>query len=442
MRSSTSSRIPHLARAIIEKRQAQFTSGRLHQKTSCYNSPSVNSLQNARVYSSSAQRWRRQDSILNGDEPRNSHISRRQPFTRPPPEQRPSRSPYDFDLPLEDGRYDPDKDPVRLARYRRAKIGFVFVVAGFIAYAYQSYQNDLKRYRAKGNVLAQDADVSSRWKDTARDFDREVDAAERFMLLKWKRKRLVREAYGDVLEVSVGTGRNMNLYDTKPYSPTESASFGRDTRHMITSLTFNDASPVMIENAKKKWSEEQKKRRMTDRFTGQVNWYVGDAGEENVIPRPAGGYDTIVQSWGICSMADPVKFLRHLSRLARQPGEKIVNSSPAKLRAQEEEDGKGGRIFLLEHGRGKYEWLNNFLDQSAPMHADRYGCWYNKDIDKVIQESGLVVERVRRYNFGTTYEYILRPAPGLFPGEDAMTTAQPNLKDNKQTAGWLSSLWR
>lgn len=339
--------------------------------------------------------------------------------------------------------YDPDKDPVRKRNYQAGKLGFTMVVVGFIGYIYQSYKNDLRRYYAKGDVLPQDADVSSRWKDTTRDFDREVDASEKLMLMKWKRKRLVREAYGDVLEVSVGTGRNMDLYDIRPYTDAESASYGRDTRNMITSLTFNDESPIMIDSAKKKWAERQKKMRKEDRFAGNVNWYTGDAGEKDVIPRPPGGYDTIVQSWGICSMADPVKFLRHLGRLVRQPGETPNNSSPQESRDEEMKDGKGGRIFLLEHGRGNYEWMNNFLDKSAPMHADRYGCWYNKDIDKVIQDSGLVVERLRRYNFGTTYEYILRPAPGPLLGEESTITAKsPPEVERPAKGGWLSWIGR
>jgi len=45
------------------------------------------------------------------------------------------------------------------------------------------------------------------------------------------------------------------------------------------------------------------------------------------------------------------------------------------------------------------------------MHAVHYGCWWNKDIEQVIKDSGLVVERVRRYNFGTTWEVVLRPPP-------------------------------
>ena len=67
--------------------------------------------------------------------------------------------------------------------------------------------------------------------------------------------------------------------------------------------------------------------------------------------------------------------------------------------------------MLLEHGRGVSGLINRFLDDGAKMHAAHYGCWWNKDIAEVIKESGLVVERMKRYNFGTTWEIVLRPAP-------------------------------
>lgn len=439
--TSYSSRIPHLARAILDKRKLR-ESGNFIYRLDTANT----SLTSSKSFSSSSlffkvkavpRRARDPKGIL----PTNNQLAPPSPLPAAPSSKSPP--PYGVELPQEEDRYDPSRDLERKQTFRTITFGFIVVVSGFIAYVYQSYQNDLKQYYGKGNVLPQNADVSSRWRDANRNFDREVDDAERLMLLRWKRKRLVREAYGDVLEVSVGTGRNMDLYDTRPYSAVEGATYGRDTRHMITSLTFNDESPVMIENAKKKWADEQKKKRAGDRFAGAVNWYVGDAGDKDVLPRPPGGYDTIIQSWGICSMADPVKFLRQLSRLARQPNEEVKNSSPKKLRDQEAEDGKGGRIFLLEHGRAKYDWLNRFLDKSAPMHADRYGCWYNKDIAKVIEESGLVIERERRYNFGTTYEYVLRPVPGPLPGEE--TRAEVDATSEKEESGkkgWLSGFWK
>jgi len=220
---------------------------------------------------------------------------------------------------------------------------------------------------------------------------------------------------------------------------------------MITSLTFNDQSPVMMQHAQEKWKKKQREKRQEKRFTGEVNWIPGDARQPGVIPRPAGGYDTIIQSMGICSMTEPVKFLRLLGRLARQPGEHVQNSSPKKFRQQEAEDGQGGRIFLLEHGRGNYDWLNNFLDNTAPMHADRYGCWYNKDIGKIVEDSGLVVERVKQYQFGTVWEVVLRPAPGPLPGEEleipaVSTTLGEESQQQRSMVGnlsaWLSKGWR
>lgn len=322
---------------------------------------------------------------------------------------------------------------------------FAALVGAYIFYAVTAYRNELKKYNESGEKLVQDADVSDRWHDEKRNFDYEVEGQEKISWMKGKRRRLIREAFGDVLEVSVGTGRNMDLYDTRPFSEFENSSFGRSTRHMITSLTFNDQSPVMIERAEKKWAEDQENRQPDDRFVGETKFITGDAREPGVIPRPAGGYDTIVQSMGICSMSEPVKFLRLLGRLVRQPGEPVMNAGSEKIRSEESADGKGGRIFLLEHGRA-YEWfgwLNRYLDNSAAMHANRYGCWYNKDIEKIVQESGLVVERVKRHYFGTVLEIVLRPAPGPLPGEEPPQKEQQALREPvKSATSWWSSLWK
>ena len=110
------------------------------------------------------------------------------------------------------------------------------------------------------------------------------------------------------------------------------------------------------------------------------------------IPRPAsGGFDTILQSMGLCSTANPSALLSHLGRL----------SNPT-----------GGRILLLEHGRSHYEWLNRILDEHAPAHADKHGCWWNRDIQKIVQDSGLEIVQIKRYHFGTTWWIELKAGPG------------------------------
>ena len=91
---------------------------------------------------------------------------------------------------------------------------------------------------------------------------------------------------------------------------------------------------------------------------------------------------------GLCSDANPVQMLRHFGAL--------VNPD-------------GGRILLLEHGRSHYAWLNRILDASAPSHADKYGCWWNKDIGQIVEESGLEVVEMKRYHLGTTWWFELSP---------------------------------
>ena len=105
------------------------------------------------------------------------------------------------------------------------------------------------------------------------------------------------------------------------------------------------------------------------------------------IDHPVAGFDTIVQTMGLCSTPQPAQILRNLGSIVKPTG---------------------GRILLLEHGRGHYDWLNRILDNRAPGHADQHGCWWNKDIGEIVEESGLEVVEMKRYHFGTTWWFILK----------------------------------
>lgn len=295
---------------------------------------------------------------------------------------------------------------------------FGFVLSTYLAYLYSSYKRAVRETALLD--LPQNADVSSRWLDVTRNFDDEVDFSEKLMWLGGKRRKLCKEACGNVLEVSAGTGRNMEYYNLDPIRTP------REKR--IKSLVFNDLSEIMVYQAQKKFDKLQEQKEPIAKFRGPVKFVVGDASDRRIITRPEGGFDTIIQTMGVCSMANPVGFLKRLGQLVRQPGEESTGVD-MKLPAEEEktrhdygeagkeqtqaketsDKDKGGRILLLEHGRSYYNFINRFLDDNAKLHAHRYGCWNNKDIDKVIEDSGLEIESKRRYHFGTTYEYVLRP---------------------------------
>jgi methyltransferase OMS1, mitochondrial len=230
----------------------------------------------------------------------------------------------------------------------------------------------------------QDADVSSRYDKIATRYDEDIDWMEKVMLLNGKRKKLCQRAKGHVLEVSAGTGRNGKFYDLGIFGEGGELGRRRSKDERIKSITFVDQSNQMLEICSKRWKDQHPK------FRGQVEFLVADAGVKGAITPPPGrdGFDTIIQTFGLCSTTHPGEYMRTLSELLQKPG---TNG------------GEGGRILLLEHGKGHYWWINYVLDGLAKEHADRFGCWWNRDIGKIVQDSGMKIVGLKRYHFGTTW---------------------------------------
>lgn len=208
------------------------------------------------------------------------------------------------------------------------------------------------------------------------------------MRLDKRRKQLVQEANGHILEVSCGTGRNIKHFDLRDRGT--AIVRNRRRKHDIESLTLVDKSRPMLDIARQKFAEEWPDFK-------RVRFVVADASSlTDLPPAPPAGYDTIVQTMGLCSTTDPVALLKCLAACCRKPTS----------------DHEGGKILLLEHGRGYYDWLNRYLDESAPHHADRYGCWWNRDLGQILDQSGLEVVNVKRYHLGTTWAIELKPSRG------------------------------
>ena len=70
----------------------------------------------------------------------------------------------------------------------------------------------------------------------------------------------------------------------------------------------------------------------------------------------------------------------------------------------------GGKVLLLEHGRSSWDWLNDILDAQAPDHAQKWGCVWNRDIKGLVAQSGLKVDSISTFHFGTTYLIVASPA--------------------------------
>lgn len=199
-------------------------------------------------------------------------------------------------------------------------------------------------------------------------YDSDINLDEVLMGLTWLRWWLFRRVSGDVLEVSAGTGRNLKYMD-----PTQ-----------MDSLTLVDQSSEMLQQAE---SKLQTLRRSDTRWAS-TKVTVKDVPVEGLSPN-RDQFDVIIQSFGLCSVSDPSAYLDHLSTFCRGPT---------------------GRIILLEHGRSKYAWINRLLDATVVGHAERWGCFYNRDIESIVEGCNAVeVVAKQRWHLGTTYCYTLRP---------------------------------
>ena len=196
-------------------------------------------------------------------------------------------------------------------------------------------------------------------------YDDEIQKDEFVMGINLLRRVLLYfHAKGDVLEVGAGTGRNIGYYPS-----------------VASKIVLTDSSDKMLLRAK------EKLRRMSTAERSRYDVLKADAGNLHSFPNDS--FDTVVDTFGLCSFDDPVAVLRELQRVCRP----------------------NGKILLLEHGRSKsYSGLSSYLDKHAERHAKNWGCVWNRDIDEILQSSGLKLEKLDTWHFGTTYYIVCRPS--------------------------------
>ncbi len=174
-----------------------------------------------------------------------------------------------------------------------------------------------------------------------------LNALPEVLVVRKLRRRLLRHASGQVLEIAVGTGRNVRHYP------------------QTCQITGVDFSPAMLEVARKE----------ARRLGVKTRFLVMDA---ESLAFPDESFDTVVSSLTVCTFADPVAALREMARVCQADG----------------------RILLLEHGRSDREWLGRWQDRRADRHAMALGCRWNREPLDLVAHAGLTVVAARRVLFG------------------------------------------
>lgn len=154
-----------------------------------------------------------------------------------------------------------------------------------------------------------------------------------------QRAKIVPFAKGRVLEIGIGSGLNLPHYDPAKVS----AVIGVDPDEHIwaRSKTRRDAADFEIER-------------------------IGLSGED--IPMESDSADTVVVTYSLCTIPDPVKALREMRRILKP----------------------GGEILFSEHGRAPDTGVAKWQTRIDPIWSKLAGgCHSGRDIPDLFKQAGL-----------------------------------------------------
>jgi phosphatidylethanolamine/phosphatidyl-N-methylethanolamine N-methyltransferase len=164
---------------------------------------------------------------------------------------------------------------------------------------------------------------------------------------RWRRALWALVPPGRILEVGVGTGKNI------PYYPNGAE------------VTAVDFSPKMLERAK----------RRAQRAGNRAGLQLMDA---QALAFSDGSFDSAVATFVFCSVPDPVLGLSEVRRVLKP----------------------GGRLYLLEHVRSDWPVLGRLMDFVNPLFLRMTGANLNRRTVENVRRAGFSILEVRGLSFG------------------------------------------
>lgn len=163
---------------------------------------------------------------------------------------------------------------------------------------------------------------------------------ENMFFYKW-RIDLMKELSGKVLEVGVGTGKNIEFYPE-----------GLD----ITAIDFSEK---MLQKARIKLEKLNKKATLIQMDVQKMDF-------------PDNEFDTVFATFVFCSVPDPIKGLKEIKRVCKP----------------------NGKIILLEHVRSENKFLGLLMDIFNPLILNLYGANINRKTVDNIKKAGFADMKV------------------------------------------------
>jgi phosphatidylethanolamine/phosphatidyl-N-methylethanolamine N-methyltransferase len=173
----------------------------------------------------------------------------------------------------------------------------------------------------------------------------------------WRQKLWQSVRGPEVLEVGVGTGKNIEFWPVN------------------AEITAIDLTPEMLAIARQ--------RAMSLDWDADLR-----LGDVQLLEFPSASFDSVVATFVFCSAPDPVQGLREIGRVIRP----------------------GGQILLLEHVRIDRPIIGKMMDALAPIIVRLNGANINRRTIENIRIAGLQIEQVEDLDNMGMFKFILARA--------------------------------
>ncbi len=168
------------------------------------------------------------------------------------------------------------------------------------------------------------------------------------LVLRRYRKKLISQAKGKVLEIGIGTGRNLPYY-----------SRGCE-------IIGVDLSEKMLEKA----------RTFVLNLGLSVTLLTMDV--ENLAFKD-NAFDTVLCTLSLCTVPNPIQALYEMKRVCKSEG----------------------KILLLEHVRSHNSFIGKIQDWLTPLIVRKIGCHLNRDTLGNVKKAGLHIDYLESHLTGT-----------------------------------------
>jgi ubiquinone/menaquinone biosynthesis C-methylase UbiE len=196
-----------------------------------------------------------------------------------------------------------------------------------------------------------------KWDRYAPRYDRDMAFFER-VLFGNGRAWVCSWAEGDVLEVAIGTGRNLPFYPTG------------------VRLTGVDLSPAMLAVASDRAREAGRDVRLSE-------------ADAQALPFPDASFDTVVCTLSLCAIPDDRAAIAEMRRVLRP----------------------GGRLLLIDHVGSPHRAIHALQCLVEPLTLWLAGDHQTRRPLPLVVQAGLVVEESERFKAGTVERLVaVKPA--------------------------------